>query len=82
MKVKQGDGSNLGGNFVVYTAFKVWASNLVLDQFAIYAEVLDISNRDIILCLSWLTENRFSVDTRDRCLSYINTGKLIPGSLI
>ena len=52
MKVKQGDGSYLGGNFVVNTTFKVMDSSSVLDKFMMDAEVLDIGNRDMILGLS------------------------------
>ena len=42
------------------------------------AEVLDIGYRDIILGLSWLTENGFLVDTQDRCLRNVSTGQVIP----
>ena len=52
-------------------------SFLVSDQFAMDAEVLDIGNRDVILGLSWLTENGFLVDSQDRCLKNINTGQVI-----
>ena len=73
--VRQGDGSFLGGNFVVNTLFKVMDSSSVLGKFAMDAEVLDIGNRDVILGLSWLTENGFSVDTQDRCLRNVNSGQ-------
>ena len=63
VKVRQGDGSFLGGNFVVHTRFKVMDVSSVLGKFTMDAEVLDIGNRDVILGLSWLTENGFSVDT-------------------
>ena len=63
VKVRQGNGSHLGGNFVVNTMFKVMDSFSVLGKFAMDAEVLDIGNRDVILGLSWLTENRFLVNT-------------------
>ena len=53
----------MGGNFVVHTTFKVMDSSLILGKFAIDAEVLDIGNRDVILGLSWLTENGFLVNT-------------------
>ena len=52
VKVRQGDGSSLGGNFVVNTSFKIIDSFLVLGKFAMDAEVLDIGNRDVILGLS------------------------------
>ena len=45
------------------TSFKVMDSSSDLSKFAMDAEVLDIGNRDVILGLSWLTENGFSVDT-------------------
>ena len=38
-------------------------SSLVLVEFGIDTEVLDIGNRDIILGLSWLMENGFWVNT-------------------
>ena len=54
---------------------------MFLAKFAIDIEVLDIGNRDVILGLCWLTENRFSVDTQHRCLQNINTGQVIPCSI-
>ena len=81
MKVRQGDGSHLGGNFVVNTTFKVMDSCLVLGKFAMDAEMLDIGNRDIILGLSWLTQNGFLVHTQHRCLRNVNSGEAIPCSI-
>ena len=78
VKMKQGDGSSLVGKFVVNTSFEVYDSSSTLVKFAMDAEVLDIGNRDIILGLSWLTENGFSVDTQDRCLRNVSTGQVIP----
>ena len=40
VKVRQGDGRYLGGNFVVNTTFKVMDSSLVLGKFGMDAEVL------------------------------------------
>ena len=74
VKVREEDGSCLGGNFVLNTMFKIMDSSSVLGKFAMDAEVFDIRNRDDILGLSWLTENAFSVDTQSRCLSNINSG--------
>ena len=59
INVRQGDGSHLsGGNFIVNTSFKVFdlvsspASPTVLGKFSLYAEVLDIGNKDCIwVCL-------------------------------
>ena len=62
VKVRQGDGSSLGEYFVINTLSKVMDSSLGLGKFGLDVEVLDIGNRDIILELSWLTENGFSVD--------------------
>ena len=56
-------------------------SSSVLGKFAMDAEVLDIGNRDVILGLSWLTENGFSVHTQDRCLRKVNGGQVIPCSV-
>ena len=81
VQVRQGDGSFLGGNFVVNATFKVMDLSSVLGKFTMDAEVLDIGNRDVILGLSWLTENGFSVDTQDRCLRNVNTGQVIPCSV-
>ena len=47
----------MGGYFVVNTWFKVMDSSSVLGKFAMDGEVLDIGNQDVILGLSWLTEN-------------------------
>ena len=81
VKIKQGDGSSLGGDFVVNTTFKVMDSSSILGKFAVDAKVLDIGNRDVILGLSWLTENGFLMDTQDRCLRNVNTGQVIPCSV-
>ena len=56
-------------------------SSSVLSKFGMDAEVLDIGNKDIILELSSLMENGFSVDTQDRCLRNLNTGQVIPCSV-
>ena len=45
------------------TTFKVMDLFSVLGKLAMDVEVLDIGNRNVILGLSWLTENGFSVDT-------------------
>ena len=52
VKVRLGDGSSLGGNFVVNTSFKVMYSSLVMCKYAVDAEVLDNGNRNVILRLS------------------------------
>ena len=77
VKIRQADGKYLGGNFVVNMMCKVMDSSLVLGKFAIDIEVLDIGNRDVILDLSELTENGFSVDTQDRCLRNVNSRQVI-----
>ena len=81
IKVRQGDGSFLEGNFMVNTLFKVMDTSLVLGKFEMDVEVLDIGNRDIIWGLSWLTENGFLVDTQDRCLRNVNSGQVISCSV-
>ena len=53
----------------------------VLYKFAIDAEVLDIGNRDVMLRLSWLTENGYLVDAQHRCLRNVNSGQVIPCSV-
>ena len=77
VKVRQGDGSSLGGNFVVNTTLMVMDLSSLLGKFAMDAEVLDIENREVILGLSWLMENEFSVDTQDRCLRNVITSQVI-----
>ena len=67
IKVRQGDGSSGRGNFVLNTTFKVMDLSSVLGKFAMDAEVLYIGNTYVILGLSWLPENGFSVDTEKRC---------------
>ena len=52
VKVSQGDGSFLEGNFVVNTTFKIMDLSSVLGKFAMDAEVLDIGIRDVALGLS------------------------------
>ena len=81
MKVREGGGSSLVGNLIVNMMFQIIDSSLVLSKFRIDAEVLNIGNRDVILGLSWLTENGFLVDTPDRCLRNVNSGQLIPCSV-
>ena len=81
VKVRQGDGSSLRGNFVVNTTFKVMDSSSVLDKFGMDAKVLDIGNRNVILGLSWLAENGFLMDTQVRCLRNVNTGQVISCSV-
>ena len=66
---------------MVNTVFKVMDSSLVLGKFGIDAEDLDIGNRYVIMGLSWLTENGFSLDTQDRCLRNDNSGPVIPYSV-
>ena len=52
IKVRQGDGSSLGGNVIVNITFKVMHSSSILGKFAMDTEVLEIGNRDVILGLS------------------------------
>ena len=48
---------------MINTTLKVIDFSSVLYKFGMDTEVLDIGNRDVILGLSWLAENEFSVDT-------------------
>ena len=52
VKIRYGDGSSLGEQFVVNTTFMVMDSSSVLDEFGMDTEVLDIGNGDVILALS------------------------------
>ena len=69
------------GNCIVNTMFKVMDSSLVLGKFEMNGEVLDIGNKDVILGLSCITENEFSLDRQGRCLRNVNSGQVIPGSV-
>ena len=68
-------------NFISNTSFKVINYSSILREFVIPAEVLHIGNTDIILGLSWLTDNRFSVLTQNRCVSNVNSGQVIACSI-
>ena len=81
VNVRQGDRNQLGGNFVVNTMFKVMDFYSVLGKFGMDTEVLVIGNTDIILVLSWLTENAFVVDTQDRYLRNVKSDKVIRCSI-
>ena len=88
VNVRQGGGSHLsGGNFIVNTSFKVFdlvsspTSPTVLREFSLYAEVLDIGNKECILGLSWLTEHGFLINPQERCLRNAISGLVIPGSV-
>ena len=52
-------------------------SLLVSAKFVMNIEVADIGNRYTMLGLSWLAENRFLMDTHDRCLRNVNSGCMI-----
>ena len=78
IRVKQGDGSFMkGGKFVVNLQFffTVLKHN---NQYPIDAEVLDIGYRDMIIGLSWLKKNAFSVDIPNQRLVNNTTGVIIP----
>ena len=75
VKIRQGDGSFLGGNYVVNIDFKVIITSLALGKCVIDTEVFDIGNSDIIWGLSGLMENRFLMDTQNSCLRNVNSGQ-------
>ena len=52
-----------------------------LGEFPLDVEVLDIGNRDIVLGLSCLKENRFLVDPVHRCLRNVDKGLVLPCSV-
>ena len=69
------------GNFVINTSFKGMDCNLVLHKVAMDTGVLDFGNRAIILGLSRLTENGFSMDTQFTWLRNVNSGQVIACSV-
>ena len=79
IRVKQGDDSFMkGGKFVVNSQFSFTALKHN-NQYPIDAEVLNIGHRDMIIGLSWLKENAFSVDIRpNQRLINNTTGVIIP----
>ena len=52
----------------------ILSSNLSPSKFSLDAEVFDLRHKDIILGLSWLCENGFSVDIPNSCLFNSVTG--------
>jgi hypothetical protein len=71
-----------GGNFICNARFKVFSSpGILLGEYPLDAEILDIGNRDIVLGLSWLKENGFVVDPLARCLRNVVTGLILPCSV-
>ena len=81
VKVKERDGSFLGGNFVVHTCFKVIDFSSVLGRFVIDSEVLEIGNMSVILAVFRLLEKEFVVDTQHRWLKNISSGQAFPCSV-
>jgi len=72
----------LSGKYVVNTTFKgLSPSHSFLGKFSLDTEVLDIRNKDVILDLSWLTENGFGIDTQDRCQRNTSLGLFLPCSI-
>jgi len=63
IKVRQGDGRSLAGNFVGNTGFRILDSSSVVGKFLIDAEILYIRNWDVILSYSWLIETGFLIDS-------------------
>lgn len=63
-----------GSEFVLDIPFQVLYFYLVLDNFVRDAVGWNIENRNIILELSQLAENGFSMDSLDRCLRSISIG--------
>ena len=66
---------------MVNTTFKTMDSSSVLGKFVMDVNVLDIGNRDVILGLSWLRKNEFSLDTQDECLRNVIAGQVIACSV-
>ena len=65
-----------GGKFVVNSHFS-FTTLKHNNQYSIDAEVLDIGHRDMIIGLSWLKENAFSVDIPNQQLVNNTTGVII-----
>ena len=43
---------------------------------------MDIGNRDVVLQFSWLTENKFSVNTQKSCLKNVYTKEVMSYSIM
>ena len=67
----------LGGNFVVYTWFKLFDNSSVMGMFAIDVKFGYIGNWNLSMPLLWLTGNWFWVDTQDTCQRNVNAGQVI-----
>ena len=57
--------------------FKLMDSSSILSKLTMYAGVLDIRSRNVILGFFWLIENRLLVDTQYSDLRNVNSGHVI-----
>ena len=82
VNVRQVDKSRVkGGKYVVNASFVTSCiQNNILKptKFVLDAEVFDIRHRDVILGLSWLQENGFSVDIPNSRLINSSSNMVIP----
>ena len=82
--VRQADKSKMrGGHYVINTSIVIpgattdGATTAFANKFLLDAEVFDTGQKDVVLGLSWLNENGFSVDVpNSRLIS--STGTVIP----
>ena len=88
INIRQADGTKIkGGHYVVNTSFvfpgaiggPISAENQDhnFNKFPLDAEVFDIGQKDVVLDLSWLKENNFSVDIPNSQIISA-TGVIIP----
>ena len=85
-RIRQADRSHIkGGKYVVNSSFIIpgalepqGVQGVSCNKFCLDAEVFDIGQKDVILGLSWLKENGFSVDVPNSRLINEISGVVIP----
>ena len=68
----------VNASFVILHTMQIPASVSTPSKFSLDIEVFDLGHKDIILGLSWLHENGFSVDVPNSRLFNSTTGVVIP----
>ena len=78
-RIRQADRSHIkGGKYIVNSSFVILGALGPFNKFSLDAEVFDIGQKEVILGLSWLKENGFSVDVSNSRLVNEISGIIIP----